>query len=144
MRSSGVGARLRPRTALFWGGLLILSASPLALLTQLSPRAPGAEETRDASGMTVADIGGTHAVIVTSVQTGGPAERGGVRAGDRLSGIGGRHPADRTIAQYWLNAPGACRMRINFLRGGKPIVATLDRCRHDRAKNGTQDTGGRG
>ncbi|QUT04396.1 PDZ domain-containing protein [Sphingobium phenoxybenzoativorans] len=144
MRLPGARGRLRPRTAILWAGLLILSASPLMLLTQMPSDTPDADEPPDASGMTVADMSNAHEVVVTSVRTGGPAERGGLRAGDRLSGIGGRHPADGMMARHWLNESAACRIRINFLRGGAMNVATLDRCRDDGTRHGPQDTGRRG
>ncbi|HEX7781641.1 MAG TPA: PDZ domain-containing protein [Sphingobium sp.] len=129
---------------LIWAGLLILSASPLVILTRMPSTGYGEDMTIDASGMTLADMGPAHDVVVTSVRTGGPAERSGLTVGDRLSAIGGKHPADWMMARHWLNERASCRIRINFLRDGAPIVATLDRCTDDRARNGTQDTGRRG
>jgi len=129
---------------LIWAGLLILSASPLVILTRLPSTGYEQGMPVDASGMTLADIGPTHEVVVTSIRTGGLAERSGLAVGDRLQAIGGRHPADWMMARHWLNERASCRIRINFLRDGAPSVATLNRCTDDRARNGTQDTGRRG
>jgi hypothetical protein len=143
-RFPATGSRSFLARPLIWAGLLILSASPLIMLIRLPPAHHEAEDMRDASGMTLADIGPAHDVVVTSVRTGGAAERSGMAVGDRLIAIGGRRPADWMVARHWLNDQASCRIRINFLRDGAPIVATLDRCTDDRARNGTQDTGRRG
>ena len=129
---------------LIWAALLILSASPLVILTRLPSTGYGQDMPIDASGMTLADMGPSHEVVVTSIRTGGLAERSGLAVGDRLQAIGGRHPADWMMARHWLNERASCRIRINFLRDGAPSVATLNRCTDDRARNGTQDTGRRG
>lgn len=64
---------------------------------------------------------------VLSVQTGSPAQRSGIRAGDRIVAVAGRPVAGRTVAQLsdaLRGAPGT-DVRVTVSRPGGPI-ATLE------------------
>jgi hypothetical protein len=129
-----------------WIALLLLSAGPLLLMSALPVADP--QPADDPVGLTLSEAGASTRLIVTSVRTGGPAEHGGVQAGDLLRAIDGRGAAGRKVAEHIFDEARSCHMRLDLVRGGAPLVAMLNRCgggdaKGDWAKHG-KDTGRRG
>lgn len=123
-----VSARHFLRSATPWLGVLLLSGAPLLILSRFPVTATASPAQREPEGLTMADVEHPAAIVVTSVRTGGPAERGGIRVGDRVRAIDGQRLSSHRTARQWLQASSDCRLRFDLVRDGAPIVATVDRC----------------
>lgn len=62
---------------------------------------------------------------VTGVRTGGPADRAGIREGDRLIAVDGRETASLDELGEILAENGSTRVRITLKRDGKPLEVEL-------------------
>lgn len=80
-------------------------------------------------GATVAPTGSAHnpALVVTSLQTGGEAERGGIRVGDRLLTVEGSRVSNPSELRRLLLALDAPTLHARLQRGTQTLSAALRR-----------------
>ncbi len=81
---------------------------------------------------------GEGGLVVGGLADEGPAERAGVRPGDRVVGIGDEEVGDLATLwrKLWASGPAGVTVRLNLARDGTPMavhVATADRARFLRA-----------
>jgi S1-C subfamily serine protease len=116
-----------------WLVVLVLAATPLALLNR--PTAPRRTVASDQLGLTIADTR-LHGAVVTSLRSGGLAERGGLAVGDEIRGVDG-HPVRAAAAtRYALHQLHGCHISIDLRRGGHRLVATIGRCGREGSQEG--------
>lgn len=110
-----------------WMGALAVAASPLTLAGHAGRPVKAPEPKSEATGFTVADRHGDMA-IVTSLRSGGPAERGGTKVGDEVHAVDGRRTRGAAAVRRDLRQTHRCRVDLDLRRGGHSVVATVGRC----------------
>ena len=73
-----------------------------------------------------------HHVVVTSLRTGGPADRSGIEVGDIVTQIGSRPAASIALSRRLVNNPAHCDVRIEIDRHGLHHMARLQQCAKGR------------
>ncbi|HWJ70485.1 MAG TPA: PDZ domain-containing protein [Sphingobium sp.] len=128
---------------LFYAIVLLAAATPPLLSSWLARPLPQVPALPDRAGLTL----GTRAdrqVVVTSVQGGGLADRGGLAVGDTLRAVGGERVTGAVMARHLIDDAHGCATLVDYRRGGRSHMARLRRCREhgDAAgsRNGPQDT----
>lgn len=106
---------------------LALAAIPLTLSGQVGRLRQNPVRPPDSMGLTVAD-GRRNGPVVTSLRSGGPAERGGIAVGDEVHAIDGHRTHGASAVRRDLRDAHHCRVAIDLRRGGHRLVATVGRC----------------
>ncbi len=111
----------------FYATAILLASLPPLLATQLerAPSAPAAVSNR--MGLTLGEDD-RHRIVVTSLRSGGMADRNGIRVGDQLTGISGRPVTALTAVRKLVRAPGHCAMPLMLDRHGIPYRAIIWQC----------------
>lgn len=81
----------------------------------------------DGSGCTM--FGNGCELVVEAVLSGSPAEKAGLRVGDRLTAVDGRSVAGSTLDQVveWVRGRSGTQVRLSLLRDGAPTELTVTR-----------------
>src|SRR5579884_114048 len=66
-------------------------------------------------------------VYITDVMKGSPAERAGLKAGDRIKAIDGRRPENNAEAARMLRGDGPDKVRVRIIRNGREFEAVVKR-----------------
>lgn len=111
----------------FYAIAMVLAALPPLLATrwERAPSAPAVVSTR--MGLTLGQDD-RHRIVVTSLRSGGMADRDGIRVGDQLTGMAGRPVAALAVVRKLVHAPGRCAMPVIFDRHGIPYRAIIWQC----------------
>ena len=106
--------------------ILLASFAPL-LATRLerAPSAPTAVS--DRMGLTLGEDD-RHHIVVTSLRSGGVADRDGIAVGDQLTGMAGRPATTLEAVRRLVRAPGHCAMPLMLVRHGIPYRAIIWQC----------------
>jgi S1-C subfamily serine protease len=123
---------------LFYAIVLLLAATPPLLSSWLARPLPEPAAVTDRAGLTL----GTRPdrqVVVTSVQGGGVADRGGLAVGDTLRAVGGQRVTGAAMARRLIDDPHGCATLVDYRRGGKAYMARLRRCREREHAAGSRD-----
>ncbi|EQA97614.1 putative metalloprotease with PDZ domain [Sphingobium wenxiniae] len=107
--------------------MLLASLPPLFLAAQLAraPSAPVAISNR--MGLTLGEDD-RHRVVVTSLRSGGIADRDGLAVGDRLTSIAGRPVTGLAAVRKLVRAPGRCAIALTLDRHGISYRAIIWQC----------------
>ncbi|MEC3912421.1 PDZ domain-containing protein [Sphingobium sp. CR2-8] len=111
----------------FYATAMLLASLPPLLATQWvrAPSAPAAVSNR--MGLTLGEDD-RHRVVVTSLRSGGSADRQGIKVGDQLTGIAGRPAVALEAVRQLVHAPGHCAMPLMFDRHGIPYRTIIWQC----------------
>lgn len=106
---------------------MLLASLPSLLFTQLerAPSAPAAVSNR--MGLTLGEDD-RHCIVVTSLRSGGIADRHGIRVGDQLTSISGRQVAALVAVRKQVRVPGHCAIPLTLDRHGIPYRAIIWQC----------------
>ena len=97
----------------------------LATRLERAPSSPTAVS--DAMGLTLGEDD-RHRIVVTSLRSGGIADRHGIQVGDQLTGMAGRPTVTLEAARKLVRAPGHCAMPLMLDRHGIPYRAIIWQC----------------
>lgn len=123
---------------LFYVIILLLAAMPPLLSSWMARPLPPPPATTHPAGLTL----GTRPdqqVVVTSVEGGGAADRGGLAVGDTLRAIGGERVTSAAMARRLIDEAHGCATQVDYRRGGRPHMARLQRCVEREHAGGTRD-----
>ena len=107
--------------------IVALAALPPLLSPRLAHPMPAPKISPDRAGLT---LGSDRArqVVVTSLRTGGPADRSGIQVGDIVRQIGARPAGGVALARRLIDDPARCDIRIETERSGLRHMARLQQC----------------
>ncbi len=116
---------------------------PPLLASYLVHPAPMSSPEREQAGLTLGADRARH-VVVTSLQTNGPADHSDIAVGDRLRNIAGHPVTGLVMSRRLINDPARCDIAVSLDRAGVSHLARLRRCTGRRQEgistNGSQDT----
>jgi hypothetical protein len=112
----------------FYAVAMLLAALPPLLATRMerAPLAPAAINNR--MGLTLGEDDG-HRIVVTSLRSGGMADRNGIRVGDQLIRIADRPVVGLAIVRNQFHAPDHCATALTFRRDGISSRSIIWQCR---------------
>lgn len=110
-----------------WAAALAVSASPLALGGHATHIPATRRAMPESIGLTVADRR-TDMPVITSLRSGGPAERGGIKVGDEVHAVNGHRTRGATAVRRDLKQAPRCHVALDLRRAGHHVVATIGRC----------------
>jgi predicted metalloprotease with PDZ domain len=110
-----------------YAAAMLLAALPALFVARLerAPLAPAVVSYR--LGLTLGEDGAHH-VVVTSLRSGGVADRDGIKVGDQLTGVAGRSVVALTTARRLVHAPARCALPLMLSRHGVPYRTTIWQC----------------
>lgn len=112
---------------LLYGLAIPIAATPLLLSSWLARPVPAPAVATERAGLTLGEGRGRH-VIVTSLRSGGPADRSGIVVGDELRDIAGQPITGAVMARRLINSPLRCDIAVDLRRDGLPHVARISQC----------------
>lgn len=118
-----------------WAAALAVAASPLAWGGHAAHPPPQRRAAPEPIGLTVADRR-TDTPVITSLRSGGPAERGGIRVGDEVRAVNGHRTHGATAVRRDLKQAPQCRVALDLRRAGHHVVATVGRCERKPGRTG--------
>ncbi len=114
-----------PRSALFALAVALSAVTALASVLWMIAARPAGPPILVELGFTSTYLGSEHVQRVDSVSAGSPAERAGLRPGDRIRAVDGVAIADSsTINALWSRYRPGGAVRLSVVRGGRPITLT--------------------
>ncbi|RJG54846.1 hypothetical protein D0Z70_10765 [Sphingobium terrigena] len=132
----------------FYAAAIVLASFAPLLATRLARAPSSPTAVSDAMGLTLGEDD-RHRIVVTSLRSGGIADRHGIQVGDQLTGMAGRPMVTLEAARKLVRAPGHCTMPLMLDRHGIPYRAIIWQCgkasigEKDHS-HGSQDFAGRG
>ena len=107
--------------------IVALAALPPLISPRLAHPMPSPKIITDRAGLTLgADR--AHQVVVTSLRTGGPADRSGIEVGDIVRQIGTRSASGVALSRRLIDDPARCDVRMEIERSGLRHIARLQQC----------------
>lgn len=107
--------------------IVALAALPPLISPRLARPMPAPAVITDHAGLTLGSDR-KHHVVVTSLRTGGPADRSAIAVGDVLRQIDGKPATSVVLSRRLINSPSHCDIRIEVERAGARHMARLQQC----------------
>lgn len=115
-----------PARSFYASAMLLAAFLPIvATRCERAPSVPAIVSNR--MGLTLGQDDGGH-VVVTSLRSGGGADRHGIRVGDRLTGVAGHPVATLTAARKLVHAPHGCTVPLTLNRHGISYRTIIWQC----------------
>lgn len=107
--------------------IVALAALPPLISPRLAHPMPSPKIIADRAGLTLGSDG-AHQVVVTSLRTGGPADRSGIEVGDIVRLIGTQRASGVALSRRLIDDPARCDVQMEIERSGLRHMARLQQC----------------
>ncbi len=113
---------------ILYAAAMLLASMPPLLFARLARPTSAPVIVSGRMGLTLGEDGG-HRPVVTSLRSGGPADRAGIAVGDMLRAVAGRPVVGLARARMLIQAREPCVVVLSFDRGGISYRARIWQCR---------------